>query len=575
MKPVPQGPLDGNAPQTARTRRIVAVVISNDDGLIIDLGPYLGDRYRTRPVDNADELAANPVDGEWLAILDAVHRPDAMAEAARLEMQSAAAPIIAIIPSGDEAHWSASLARGSVLAVVPRDQIGGPALQQALEAAEARLRSQAAPTITLPHVPEASGSRRPLALFAGALLALLAAAAAWHFLRGRAPTPTTIAGPGAKVNGTAPVAARPALSALELLSAARVAFASQRQLPRIDAEFKGDSALELYVQVLATDPKNEEARDGVRRLLNVARARIQADINAARFDEAAKLLDLFRTAGVEADATAGFEAEIGTARLRWLVNQAQGIIAGGDIAAAEQALAELTTTGVDPATLQDLRKALEARRQDLELQEMANAVHTAIAAGNLFEPLADNARTRLQAMRQINRTHATTVATQHDYAEALFARAQEARRAQQFDAAQRYLAAAADVAAADELATARRELQTDIDAASQRAAAAAALSAASNVATATAPATIKAHPTRPLSAELPPQALAAKLKGYVIVEFTLTADGRATDIVAVESEPKGVFDKSATDSVARGRFDTSNLGPERKPQRARIRLSFK
>ena len=55
----------------------------------------------------------------------------------------------------------------------------------------------------------------------------------------------------------------------------------------------------------------------------------------------------------------------------------------------------------------------------------------------------------------------------------------------------------------------------------------------------------------------------------------LRADGRAYDAKVVESQPAGVFDRSALAGVAGGRFDTSGLGPDRKPQRARIRLSFK
>jgi TonB family protein len=584
MKPVLQGPLEGNAPQAARTRRIEAVVVSSDDGLIIDLGPVLGDRYRTRPVDSPDDLAANPLNGDSLVILDGVHRADARAVAARLESQSPAAPIIAVVAHGDEPLWASALARGSVIAVVPRDGIGGPALRQGLEAAETRLQTQAAPTITLPAVPGAGGRRLPVAaLAAGLLVALVAAGGAWYYFYGRTPHAATLVagtGTGTATGAGSPAAAegQPARSALELLSAARVAFASQRQLPRPDAEPKGDSALELYLQALAIEPKNEEARDGVRRLFNVARARIQSDLAGGRFDETARLLELFHAAGMETEATAGIEAEIATARRRWLAAQVQATIASGDIPAAEQALAQLATSGADAAVLQDLQKALEVRRQDVQLAGMADAVHAAITAGNLFEPLADNARTRVQAMRQINRTHATTLAAQKEYAAAVFARAQDASHAQQFDAAQRFLAAASDVVAPGELADARRQLQADMDLAAQRAAVAAAVTsqgAAGGSTAAATPAIINAHAARPLSAVYPPQALADKLTGYVIVEFTLKPDGRAADIAVVESQPTGVFDKSAIDGVARGRFDTSALGPERKPHRARIRMSFK
>jgi protein TonB len=583
MKAVPQGPLDGHAPQAARTRRIEAVVLSSDDGLIIDLGPVLSERYRTRPVDSLDELLATRLDGERLVLLDAVHRPDAAADAARLETQAPGAPIIVIAATSSTAQWSTALSRGSVVAVVARELVGDAAMQRALAAAESRLRAQGSSAPPAPAERATPAGRRPWLLLAAILLAvLLLAAGAWYLLHGRGTeaNPAQAAGsPAPSAAGTAAASAAAAggaeqRSALELLSAARIAFASQRQLPRADGELKGDSALELYVHALGVDARSEEARDGVHRLFGVARPRIQAAIAAGHFDEAARLLDLFRTAGAEREAVTAFDGELAAARPRWMVTAVQAAIAAGDIPAAEQALAQLTTSGAEAATLQPLQQALEARRQDLQLTAMADAVHAAIAAGNLFEPLADNARTRVQAMRQIDRTHAATLAAQHEYASALLTRAQDAARAQQFDAAQRYLAAAGDVAAAEELAAGRRQLQSEIDAAAQRAAPAVSAPppAAPPAATAT---IINAHATRPLSVVYPPQALQQKITGYVVVEFMLHADGRAREAHVVESDPAGVFDKSALAGVASGRFDTGARGADRQPQRARLRLSFK
>jgi TonB family protein len=580
MKAVPQGPLDGDSPQTARTRRIEAVVLSNDDGLIIDLGPVLGDRYRTRPVDSLDELASAPFRGERLVLLDAVHRPGAAAEAARLAAHAPTVPIVVILTAGTEPKWSTALARGSVVALVPRERIGDATLQQALAAAETRLHAQGSPTIPLPTLRPAERRPRPRLLAATAVLAaIVLAAGAWYLLysRGTAPAPTP-APPlaGAATDLTAADDPAPARSALELLSAARIAFRGQRQLPRPDAELKGDSALELYVQALGVDPSSEEARDGVQRLLNLARPRIQADTAAGRFEETARLLDLFRASGVDNAAVAGFDGELAAARPRWLVAQVQDAIGAGDMPAAEQALAQLATSGADPTVLQPLQQALETRRQDVQLAAMADAVHAAIGAGNLFEPLADNARTQVQTMRQLNRTHATTLATQHEYAAALLARAEDAARAQQFDAAQRYLAAAGDVAAPEDLAAGRRQLQSEIDAAAQRAAPAASVPPAPTTAAApAAPAFINARATRPLAVTYPAQIREQKITGHVVVEFMLRADGRAYDARVVESEPAGVFDRPALAGVANGRFDTSALGPDRKPQRARLRVSFK
>jgi TonB family protein len=566
--------------------------MSQDDGLIIELGPVLGDRYRTNPIDGPDDLAASPPTRESFIILDAVEKTDARAIVARLESLCPAAPIIVIATAGDESQWGTTLTRGGIIAVVARDALGGPALKQALERTEARLRTQENATAQGSTASGGDGRQRMMLLAGGgALLALVAILGLWLALRGgdQAAPQTVIAADNSPSGAVATPAgaatdpgAKPALSALELLSAARVAFANQKLLPKPDADLKGDSALELYVQAITLNPGSEEARDGVRRLFNVARTRIQSDLSAGRFDEVGKLLNLFHAAGMEGEATAGIEADVAAAKPRWLAARVRSSMASGDIPAAEQELAQLAASGGDKSVLEDLRKDLEARRQDMgretRLTELATSTRAAIVAGNLLDPASSNARAQLQAMRQISRTSATTVAVQHEYATALLARAREESRSQQFDTAQRLIAAATEAASAAELADAKRTLQTDMDAAAQRAAAAAAAAATPEVVKSkppVEPVILTPRPTRPLEIEYPAQAEKLGVGGYVVLEFMLQPDGSATDVLIVESRPKKIFDMTAIKGVARGHFDTSELGPEQKPQRARIRLTFK
>ena len=84
-----------------------------------------------------------------------------------------------------------------------------------------------------------------------------------------------------------------------------------------------DNALELYAAVLAQDPQNDEAREGLRRLFSVARARIQSDLTAGKLDEATRLLAAFRDVGLNNDATAKLDADIAAARPKWLIAQAR------------------------------------------------------------------------------------------------------------------------------------------------------------------------------------------------------------------------------------------------------------
>ncbi|HEV7432054.1 MAG TPA: energy transducer TonB, partial [Steroidobacteraceae bacterium] len=82
-------------------------------------------------------------------------------------------------------------------------------------------------------------------------------------------------------------------------------------------------------------------------------------------------------------------------------------------------------------------------------------------------------------------------------------------------------------------------------------------------------------PVAPLDVSYPQRAFDADQQGYVVVEFTLDAKGRASDAKAIESSPARVFDDAALQAVKHGRFDASALGDSGAPRRARIRIAFK
>jgi protein TonB len=89
------------------------------------------------------------------------------------------------------------------------------------------------------------------------------------------------------------------------------------------------------------------------------------------------------------------------------------------------------------------------------------------------------------------------------------------------------------------------------------------------------PGFITAKPVRALNVAFPARAVNTGQQGFVIVEFTLNADGSAADVTVAEASPPGVFDKSATDAVSRGRFDVAALGESKQPRRARLRVVFR
>jgi TonB family protein len=350
-------------------------------------------------------------------------------------------------------------------------------------------------------------------------------------------------------------------------------------LPRFDAARvprTGDTALELYAEVLQRDARNEEARDGVRRLGSAVQTRVQSDLSAGQMDSATRIVAAYASAGGDPVQIQKLTADIKSAQPRWLAVQAQHAVAAGDFAAAEQLLIQLNAVSGDKKAAQDLRRAIDSRQSDLQLQKMGEEVHGAIVAGALLEPAATSARTRLLAMRQLNGKHSATVSAQRELQAALLSRASEQQQAQQYDAALRWNSAAVELGGTDEVNEQRLRIRADMDRQAARAAAVTPAAAPTPIVAAVVkPAFVNAKATRPLNAEYPESLQNSQIVGSVVVEFTLRADGSATDVAVVESTPRGTFDKAAMAAVARGRFDTTPLGSGKQPQRARIKLSFR
>jgi len=113
-------------------RKTEVVIVSTDDGLLIELGPVLGDRYRVHTIDHLSAIAGAARTARWLAIIDAASIPDGPAALVRIERQFANIPLIII--AADPSQWTPSVLRSNVVTVVAREEVGGQALGDALAA---------------------------------------------------------------------------------------------------------------------------------------------------------------------------------------------------------------------------------------------------------------------------------------------------------------------------------------------------------------------------------------------------------------------------------------------------------
>jgi TonB family protein len=72
----------------------------------------------------------------------------------------------------------------------------------------------------------------------------------------------------------------------------------------------------------------------------------------------------------------------------------------------------------------------------------------------------------------------------------------------------------------------------------------------------------------------PPQALRARTRGWVELEFTITPTGAVRDIDVVSAEPTGVFDRAASDALAAWRFRPRLVNGQPMAQRSTITMRF-
>jgi protein TonB len=72
----------------------------------------------------------------------------------------------------------------------------------------------------------------------------------------------------------------------------------------------------------------------------------------------------------------------------------------------------------------------------------------------------------------------------------------------------------------------------------------------------------------------PPEALAQRVEGWVEVEFTVTASGNVAAINIAGSEPSGVFDQAAIDSVGAWRFNPRLVNGKPVPERTSTTVRF-
>ena len=329
----------------------------------------------------------------------------------------------------------------------------------------------------------------------------------------------------------------------------------------------GDNALELYLQELARNPANAEARSGIAALRERLLARAQNALLDERLDEAASAIETARRAGADLGRVVILTAELGKAR---------GQVKASADSAHTRAQAEPDggRAAPDPA---ERDAALAMQR----LQE-----------GRLVEPESDSARFYVQQALKSDPANDAAGRASEVLALALLNAARGAMDRRDFKAAAGWLDAAEGIASATNvdnqrhlLAAAEHQAKT-VDQAPQateqpsREDPAAAGSEHANTAAPQASSpngVIDAGQlvlVKSVQPDYPLKARQDSIEGWVELEFTVAESGLVKDPTVHAANPRGVFDRAAIDALLQWRYKPVLVDAKPVARRARIRIRF-
>lgn len=571
----------------SRKARKDVIVFTSDDEFLLSLGPAMDDRYRSRTTDGTGAWTETVRGRTGVALIDATTLANAPEIVRTMEAEFPSIALVLVAPAAARPQWSPALARGSIMQLLDRENLATETIATALTA-EPRI-ATAAPAAARGDAAGSTPGKSRLPLFGAAAAALLVIAlGAWMWLGTDDPSPATTPGEApatiANAESAPAIAGAPAgtsevdtRSVPELLSAARVAFAERRYI-----EPATGNALALYSQVLAAEPDNAEAQDGVQRIVAIVAGQAQAQVKAGQIDDASKLLDMLRVAAPDDPALAALEADMAAARPKWLAARAREAISNDQMQTADRLIDELAALGTEKALVQDLRRSIDAQRKNADLSRAVADARASLVPALLLDTSARGPAAKLASLQQIDRRHAQVASFQRDYQAALTSAGRDATDAGDFTGAERYLAAAARLGNSRDITDARKALETARDTATAREQQRAEVvqRAARNAAPAATAAAAAPPPKMPKAKKrsapkYPAQAERDGVEGEVVVGFALTPEGRTRDLAVIEATPPGVFDEAAMDAVRGWRYEQISAADAARLPRNSVRLTFK
>jgi TonB family protein len=316
------------------------------------------------------------------------------------------------------------------------------------------------------------------------------------------------------------------------------------QLSRLQQADKVQSLAALVLDRIRADELTSPAGDSAQAYLSQLRA---AAPSAPATDRAAKALIAAFFGKARQNALTGDTADEG----RWLAAARASGASASDVAEFERQLS-----------------SAQAKAAHAKTDRLVSAIRDRLSGGALTSPAGDSAADYLQQLEDSHPTGSAQVAAaqaRSTLAEKLIARARSEMRSRETAQAKADLAAATHWGASAAAVAAAQRLGASAPAAEEPTAGPdlAALAA-------------RLQRTRYVAPEYPDRALNDRVSGSVTVQYTVDKKGYPRDVQVVESTPAGVFDRAATDAIARWRYRPAkyNGQPVEVPVRTRVRFEL-
>jgi protein TonB len=235
----------------------------------------------------------------------------------------------------------------------------------------------------------------------------------------------------------------------ELLDKARIAFRERRY-----TDPERDNALLYYRSVLAQEPDNGEALEGLTRIAGLLEGRLQSAMTEERYDEASATLarlKLIKPGDAQLKTT---EAKLAELRIAAALESNEA-----DRAAA--LLRQATQSGVlPPERTARLREGVDRQQADARTKRLAELVSVRIREGRLVEPANDSAKFHVGQLRKVAGDSRRTAAAARELENAYLKRAREAGAARQTAEYERWLNEARELgASAARISAVQREVR--------------------------------------------------------------------------------------------------------------------